>query len=132
MPWPDITGDSISELAVYRVPHAGDVNPNYHDYCIEIYDVANEPVSTMISRESQADADVNCVNGRVIWRTAMGERSVVRLFDASGRLLAQEEVDSAVLNSAGVTVVAGFGRGVRLLELVDAAGRVRRTTMIVR
>ena len=132
MPWPDITGDSISELAVYRVPHAGDVTPNYHDYCIEIYDVANEPVSTMISRESQADADVNCVNGRVIWRTAMGERSVLRLFDASGRLLAQEEVDSAVLNSAGVTVVAGFERGVRLIELVDAAGRVRRTTMIVR
>ena len=132
MPWPDITGDSISELAVYRVPHAGDVNPNWHDYCVEIYDVANEPVSTMISRESQTDADVNCVNGRVIWRTAMGERSVLRLFDASGRLLAQEEVDSAVLNSAGVTVDAGYGRGVRLIELIDAAGRVRRTTMIVR
>lgn len=128
--WPDMTGDSIPELGVYREP--ADTLISRLDYCFEIYDIANATVSSVVMpRGDHQDADVTFRNGRVHWSTATGDRVSVRIYDATGRLLEAMTATTSELTSTGIDL-GNRGRGLRLVELVDGVGNVRRVTVVVR
>jgi hypothetical protein len=130
MPWTDVTGDGIPELGVYRRSNS---RPEHvRDYCIEIYDVAGSPANSIMPDIVNLETDLQIVNGHIVWKTISGHDAVVRVFDATGRLLTEKTVETAIISSSGVPIDAAYGRGIRLIELIDSAGHMRRTTMIVR
>jgi hypothetical protein len=127
--WPDMTGDSIPELAVRRIP---DGRPDtVMDYCFEIYDIAGAMVSSVVMpRDNEPDADVTVRDGRIVWSTASGDRVSVRVHDATGRLLETKSAPTSELTTTGIEL-GDRGRGLRLVELVDGMGHVRRMTVLV-
>jgi hypothetical protein len=127
--WPDMTGDSIPELGVRRTP---DGTPSSAlDNCFEIYDIAGAMVNSVVMpRDNEPDIDVTVRDGRIVWPTASGQRVVVRVLDATGRLIESSTSDAAEITGAGIDV-GGRGRGLRLVELVDGMGHVRRITVLV-
>ena len=128
--WPDMTGDSIPELGVRRIPSGSPAARE--DYCFEIYDIAGNTINSVVMpRDGVPDADVTIRNGRVIWTAATGERMSVRVHDAAGRLLEILSVNAEELRGPGIDL-SSRGRGLRLVELTDGAGRIRRTTIVVR
>jgi hypothetical protein len=127
--WPDMTGDSIPELAVRRIP---DGRPaTVMDYCFEIYDIAGAMVSSVVMpRDNEPDIDVTVRDGRIVWSTAAGDRVSVRVHDATGRLLEAMSAPTSELAATGIDL-GNRGRGLRLVELVDGMGHVRRMTVLV-
>jgi hypothetical protein len=70
-------------------------------------------------------------DGRIVWPTAAGDRVSVRVHDATGRLLETMSAPIAELTSTGIDL-GNLGRGLRLVELVDGAGSVRRVKVVMR
>jgi hypothetical protein len=129
MMWPDMTGDSIPELGVRREPD--ELPYDKLDYCFDVYDIAGAMVSSIVMpRDNEPDIDVTVRDGRIVWPTASGQRVVVRVLDATGRLIESSTSDAAEITGAGIDV-GGRGRGLRLVELVDGMGHVRRITVLV-
>jgi hypothetical protein len=129
MMWPDMTGDSIPELGVYREPD--DTLVSRLDYRFEIYDIAGAMVSSVVMpRDHEPDTDVTVRDGRIVWPTAAGDRVSVRVHDAAGRLLETKSAPTSELTTTGIEL-GDRGRGLRLVELVDGMGHVRRMTVLV-
>jgi hypothetical protein len=128
--WPDVTGDSIPELAVYRQPST---RPEHvDDYCLEIYDIVGTATSyAVMTDEASRDTDVAFVQGRIVWTSVTGGDVTVRFYEASGRLLMQSRIAAETLATEGIAPTPDVGKGIRLVELVDSTGRTRRTTMVV-
>jgi hypothetical protein len=128
--WPDVTGDSIPELAVYRQPST---RPEHvDDYCLEIYDIVGTATSyAVMTDEASRDTDVAFVQGRIVWTSVTGGDVTVRFYEASGRLLMQSRIAAETLATEGIAPTPDVGKGIRLVELVDSIGRTRRTTMVV-
>ena len=129
--WPDVTGDSIPELAVYRQPST---RPEHvDDYCLEIYDIVGTATSyAVMTDEASREADVSVSQGRIVWTSVTGGDVTVRYYEASGRLLMQSRIAAETLATEGIAPTPDVGKGIRLVELVDSTGRTRRTTMVVR
>ena len=131
--WPDVTGDSIPELGVYRAPWRGCLVDTLDDYCVEIYDIAGAQVSSaIIPSPSHDSSGIDVVHGRIMWKSAIGADINVRVYDAAGRLLLQSAVPAEIASTEGIPIDPQVGKGLRLVEITDAAGRTCRTTMIVR
>ncbi len=131
--WPDVTGDSIPELGVYRAPWRGCLSDTLDDYCIEIYDIAGAQVSSaIIPSPSHDSSGIDVVHGRIVWKSATLADISVRVYDAAGRLLLQSTVPADTASTEGIRIDPQVGKGLRLIELTDAAGRTCRTTMFVR
>jgi hypothetical protein len=128
--WPDVTGDSIPELAVYRQPST---RPEHvDDYCLEIYDIVGTATSyAVMTDEASREADVSFFQGRIVWTSVTGGDVTVRYYEASGRLLMQSRIAAETLATEGIAPTPDVGKGIRLVELVDSTGRTRRTTMVV-
>jgi hypothetical protein len=128
--WPDVTGDSIPELAVYRQPST---RPEHvDDYCLEIYDIVGTATSYVVmTDEASREADVSVTQGRIVWTSVTGGDVTVRYYEASGRLLMQSRIAAETLATEGIAPTPDVGKGIRLVELVDSTGRTRRTTMVV-
>jgi hypothetical protein len=128
--WPDMTGDSIPELGVRRVPAS--LPASLLDHCFEIYDIAGALVSSVVMpRDKAPHDDLTLEQGRIVWRKATGDRVSIRMYDATGRLLEATTADASQLTGPGFDPGAR-GRGLRLVELTDAAGNMRRMTVVVR
>jgi hypothetical protein len=65
-----------------------------------------------------------------VWPTAAGDRVSVRVHDAAGRLLETMSAPTSELTTTGIEL-GDRGRGLRLVELVDGMGHVRRMTVLV-
>ena len=129
--WPDMTGDSIPELAVIRKPNSTPFVMD--DFCFEIYDIAGAPVSsTIVPFPVHDSSGIDVVHGRIVWKSATGADINVRVYDAAGRLLLQSAVPAEIASTEGIPIDPQVGKGLRLVELTDAAGRIRRTTILVR
>ena len=129
--WPDMTGDSIPELAVIRKPNSTPLVMD--DFCFEIYDIAGAPVSsTIVPFPVHDSSGIDVVHGRIVWKSATGADISVRVYDAAGRLLLQSAIPVDTASTEGIRIDPQVGKGLRLVELTDAAGRIRRTTILVR
>ena len=129
--WPDMTGDSIPELAVIRKPNSTPFVMD--DFCFEIYDIAGAPESsTIVPFPVHDSSGIDVVHGRIVWKSATGADISVRVYDAAGRLLLQYAIPVDTASTEGIRIDPQVGKGLRLVELTDAAGRIRRTTILVR
>ena len=129
--WPDMTGDSIPELAVIRKPNSTPFVMD--DFCFEIYDIAGAPESsTIVPFPVHDSSGIDVVHGRIVWKSATGADISVRVYDAAGRLLLQSAIPVDTASTEGIRIDPQVGKGLRLVELTDAAGRIRRTTILVR
>jgi hypothetical protein len=130
MMWPDMTGDSIPELAVIRKPNSTPLQ--MADFCFEIYDIVGTATSyAVMTDEASREADVSVSQGRIVWTSVTGGDVTVRYYEASGRLLMQSRIAAETLATEGTAPTPDVGKGIRLVELVDSTGRTRRTTMVV-
>jgi hypothetical protein len=132
MLWPDVTGDSIPEVAVHRESKDGVTPRSPYDDCLEIYDIVGTATSyAVMTDEASRDTDVAFVQGRIVWTSVTGGDVTVRFYEASGRLLMQSRIAAETLATEGIAPTPDVGKGIRLVELVDSTGRTRRTTMVV-
>jgi hypothetical protein len=132
MLWPDVTGDSIPEVAVHRESKDGVTPRSPYDDCLEIYDIVGTATSyAVMTDEASRDTDVAFVQGRIVWTSVTGGDVTVRFYEASGRLLMQSRIAAETLATEGIAPTPDVGKGIRLVELVDSIGRTRRTTMVV-